>query len=251
MNILLTNDDGIHAPGIYALYLKLKKLGTVHVVAPDSQRSSVGHAITLAHPIWHSKVKRDKTFFGHAVSGTPADCVKFAIDVLFKEKPDLIISGINLGSNDGCSVFYSGTVAGAREGALLGIPSIAVSLDTFSNPDFSYASKFIIRFIKNFKTKLMPKGTFLNINVPNVKESKIKGIKMTKQGMIPIHGVFKKYKDPNQNEYFWLTGKTPVKRKDFGFDTYALAHNYVTVTPIHCDSTDYQFLDELESWKVN
>ena len=131
MYILLTNDDGIYAEGIYSIYAELAKMANVTVVAPESEKSSVGHAITLAHPIWFKRVRRKGQPFGYAVSGTPADCVKFGVNVLMKHKPDLVISGINLGANDGCSVFYSGTVAGAREGAILGIPSIAVSLATF------------------------------------------------------------------------------------------------------------------------
>src|SRR3989338_7858028 len=148
MRILLTNDDGIYADGIYALYLELKKIGTVTVAAPDSERSSVGHGITLAHPIWDKRVNRKGQFFGIGISGTPADCVKFAVAVLLKRKPDVVVSGINLGHNDGCSVFYSGTVAGAREGALMGIPSLAVSLGTFVNPNFSVVAKYTAKLAK-------------------------------------------------------------------------------------------------------
>src|SRR3989338_5281343 len=159
MKILLTNDDGIYAEGIYALYAELIKVGDVTVVAPDSERSSVGHGITLSHPIWFKKVRRKDKFFGYGISGTPADCVKFAVSVILKQKPDVVVSGINFGGNEGCSVFYSGTVAGAREGALLGIPSIASSLDTFVDPDFSYGAKFTARLVKKvFKNKI-PSGT--------------------------------------------------------------------------------------------
>ena len=250
MRILLTNDDGIYAEGIYALYSELKKLGNVTVVAPDAERSSIGHAITLAHPLWHKKVKRKGRFFGTGLSGTPADCVKFAVGVLMKREPDVVVSGINLGHNDGCSVFYSGTVAGAREGSLMGIPSLAVSLDTFVNPDFSYAAKCTAKIIKRITKEKMPKGTFLNVNVPNKKSSQIKGIKMTRQGLIPIHGHFRKYKDPNLREYYWMTGKMPVKKGDDQVDSNALINHYVTVTPIQNDQTDYSFLEQLNSWKI-
>lgn len=250
MHILLTNDDGIYAEGIYALYLELRKLGTVTVVAPDSERSSVGHGITLAHPIWHKKVNRKGKFFGTGISGTPADCVKFALGVLLKRKPDMVVSGINLGHNDGCSVFYSGTVAGAREGALEGIPSIAVSLATFVSPDFTYAAKCGAKMARLVVKEKMPKGTFLNVNVPNKKASKIKGIKITRQGLVPIHGTFRKRIDPNLREYHWMTGKMPVKKKDNRIDSCALSNNYVTVTPIQSDQTDYSFLEELNNWKV-
>lgn len=248
MQILLTNDDGIFSDGIYAFYRELKKLGRVTVVAPEAERSSVGHGITLSHPIWYKKIYRKNRFFGYAISGTPADCVKFALAVLLKgRKPDVVVSGINLGPNDGCSVFYSGTVAGAREGALLGIPSMAVSLATFVRPDFSYAARCGAQLVKMFaRQKKIPKGTFLNINVPHVRPAKIKGIKITQQGMIPIHGFFKKRTDPNLRDYYWMTGKVPIGGKNEGIDTYALHNNYVTVTPIQSDSTDYAFLDELK-----
>lgn len=250
MQILLTNDDGIYAEGIYALYRELKKLGTVTVVAPDSERSSVGHGITLAHPIWYKRVNRKGRFFGIGMSGTPADCVKFAVGVLLKRKPDVVVSGINLGHNDGCSVFYSGTVAGAREGALMGIPSIAVSLATFVNPDFTYAAKCGAKLIKLMVKAKMPKGTFLNVNVPNKKPRQIKGIKMTRQALVPIHGTFRKRTDPNFREYYWMTGKMLVRKKDNRLDTYALNNDYVTVTPIRSDQTDYSFLEELNHWEV-
>ncbi len=250
MHILLTNDDGIYAEGIYALYLELKKIGKVTVVAPDSEKSSVGHGITLAHPIWDKKVNRNGHYFGVGVSGTPADCVKFATGVLLKRKPDVVVSGINLGPNDGCSVFYSGTVAGAREGALMGIPSLAVSLATFVNPDFKYAAQCSARLVKLMMKNSLPKGTFLNVNVPNQKKSQIKGIKMTRQGLIPIHGTFHKRKNPHSREYYWMTGKIPVRGKNINIDTPALNNNFVTVTPIQCDETNYSFLEELNTWKV-
>lgn len=249
MHILLTNDDGIYAEGIYALYLELKKLGKVTVVAPDSEKSSVGHGITLAHPIWDKKVNRKGRFFGIGISGTPADCVKFATGVTLKRKPDVVVSGINLGHNDGCSVFYSGTIAGAREGALMGIPSLAISLATFVNPDFKYAAQYGARLTKVAVKKGMPKGTFLNVNVPNKKKTQIKGIKITRQGLVPIHGSFHKRVDPNLREYHWMTGKIPVQGNDNGVDTSALNNNFVTVTPIQSDQTDYSFLEELTNWK--
>ena len=245
MHILLTNDDGIYAEGIYALYLELKKLGQVTVVAPDSEKSAVGHSITLAHPIVYKKVNRKGKFFGYGISGTPADCVKFAVGVLLKHKPDAVVSGINQGPNDGCSVFYSGTVAGAREGALLGIPSVAVSLATFLNPSFSYAARCAAKIIKLLAKQGLSKGTFLNVNVPNLSSSKVKGVKVTRQATVPIHGTFRKRRDPHLRDYYWMSGKVPLKRKDNTVDTYALNNNYVTVTPIRSDSTDYAVLDRL------
>src|SRR3989344_5765520 len=250
MHILLTNDDGIYAEGIYALYAELTKIAKVTVVAPESEKSSVGHAITLAHPIWFKKVRRKGKPFGYAVAGTPADCVKFGVSVLLKQKPDLVISGINLGANDGCSVFYSGTVAGAREGAIFGIPSMAISLGTFTDPDFSYAAKIGAKLAKSLAKKRVPAGTFLNVNVPSSPASRIKGIKAARQGMEPIHSTFHKRIDPHDRHYYWMSGKTPPSEKDLGIDTYALSKQFVTVTPIHCDFTDYAFLTELAGWKI-
>ncbi|MBF0479795.1 MAG: 5'/3'-nucleotidase SurE [Candidatus Omnitrophica bacterium] len=251
MRILLTNDDGINAEGILALYKTLKPLGDVTIVAPDSERSSVGHGITLSYPIWYKKVYKNNKLFGYGISGTPADCVKFGVDVLMKkQKPDIVISGINWGCNDGCSVFYSGTVAGAREGALMGIPAIAISLDTFLAYDFSYAAQCGAHLVKIFKKQSMPKGTFLNVNVPAINTKKIKGYQITKQGTTPIHGLFEKRVDPHLRDYFWMSGKTPERKNDNSFDTYALNNGYITVTPIHCDSTDHQFCEKMKNWKI-
>ena len=251
MRILLTNDDGIYADGIFALYKELKKIGEVTVVAPDSEKSSVGHGITLSHPIWFKKVHRKSKFFGYGISGTPADCVKFAFSVILKRKPDIVVSGINCGANDGCSVFYSGTVAGAREGALLGIPSIAISLDTFVTPDFTYAAQAGRRITKHFFEHNLPRGTFLNVNVPNKPSHQIKGIKITAQGQVPIHGSFSKRTDPNLRDYYWMTGRqVPTDKKKSHLDTYALRNDYVTVTPIHCDLTDYISLKKMSDWKI-
>jgi 5'-nucleotidase len=243
MNILLTNDDGILSEGLYAMYKALKSLGTVTVVAPDGERSAISQAITLAEPIFSKEIYKKKKFYGTAISGTPADCVKFAIGVVLKKKPDLIVSGINLGPNDGCSVFYSGTAAGAREGALSGIPSIAISLATFLKPDFRYAAQVGAQYAKKILEEKLSRKSFLNINVPAVSRSLIKGIKITKQCRIPIHGKFKKLKDPEQRDYYWLSGREPATKKDLSYDTYALAHNYVTVTPISTDSTDQSYYE--------
>lgn len=243
MKILLTNDDGIFAEGIYAAYRELSKFADVTVVAPDSEQSSVGHGITLFYPLFAKKVSPERHFDGHAVSGKPADCVKFAVAVLLNgKKPDLVISGINYGGNDGCSVFYSGTVAGAREGALMGFDSIAVSLDCFENPDFSIAAKFTAKIAKWVQKNPLPKGTFLNVNVP---QGKPKGACFTRQGTDPIHGTFEKRQSPNDKHYYWMSAKSPAKQNNNLIDTYALMNQYVTITPIQSDLTDQAFLDKL------
>ncbi len=250
MKILLTNDDGIYAPGIAALAKTLSKISDLTVVAPDTERSAVSHAITLAHPLWSKKVKLNQKFFGYGVSGTPADCVKFGMDVILKKKPDLIVSGINFGDNDGCSVFYSGTVAGAREGALLGIPSMAISLATFENPDFTYAAKIGAKLAQRIYQNGLPLATFLNVNIPNLPKSRIKGILATTQGMMPIHGAFHKRLHPNLREYYWMSGKIPQHKEDLSVDTYALEQGYVTITPILCNLTHTAALQQIRDWRL-
>ena len=247
MQILLTNDDGIYADGIFALYQELKKIGSVTVVAPESERSSVGHGITLSHPIWVKRVKRKGKFFGYGISGTPADCVKFAVSVILKQKPDLVVSGINLGPNDGCSVFYSGTVAGAREGAIMDIPAMAVSLGTFLEPDFSYAARFTAKLAAKISGWQLPPKTFLNVNIPSRKAKDVKGVRVTRQGTVPIHGDFTRRKDPNLREYYWMTGTPPPIKNNLTVDTYALHKGYITLTPIHCDLTNYEYMSELNN----
>jgi len=249
MRILLTNDDGVQASGLTAIHEELKDLGEVTVVAPDMERSSTGQAITLNHPVYHKIVPLSGTVAGkfkaHALSGTPTDCVKFAVAVLLKKKPDLIVSGINRGSNDGCSVFYSGTVSAAREGALMGIPSVALSLDAYDDPDFRPAARISARIIRWALKARIPKGTFLNVNVPDLPEGKMKGVRFSEQCLIPIHGVFRKRKDPSGRVYYWLTGRPLATERQAKSDTFALQKGFVTIAPIHCDGTDHAFLNKM------
>ncbi len=248
MNILLTNDDGIYADGIYALYRALEKIGNVIVVAPLAEQSAVGHGITMSEPLRVKEVRRKSRSFGYAVSGTPADCVKIAIRSLLKKKPDLVVSGINLGPNTGFSVLYSGTVSGATEGAILGVPSIAVSLGTFTNPDYSYAASFAAKLSFKALKNGMPKGTFLNVNVPGCKRSGIKGVKVTVQGKAPIIESFDKRVDPRKRTYYWLTGEVIDLKADDDSDIAALKNNYVSITPVQYDLTDRSFMGELRKW---
>jgi 5'-nucleotidase len=248
MRILLTNDDGIYAEGLHAAYRELGKIADVTVVAPEFEQSSVGHGITLFYPLFVKKVSFEKRFDGYAVSGKPADCVKFGVSVLLKgKKPDLVISGINFGNNDGCSVFYSGTVAGAREGALMGINSFAISLDSFDRPDFSVAAKFTVKMARWVHQKGLPNGTFLNVNVPC---GKPKGVRFTRQGTEPIHETFEKRKNPYDKHYYWMGAKLPDHHNDNKIDTYALKNKYITITPIQSDLTDEAFLDKVEHYDL-
>lgn len=250
MNILVTNDDGIYAEGIRVLCESLKTVGRVTVVAPDTERSAVGHAITLSDPLRVKKVTRGGKFFGYATSGTPADCVKLAIRAILKKMPDLVVSGINLGPNVGYSVLYSGTVSGATEGAILGIPSIAVSLATFEDPDYRLAAEFTCKLaLAVIKNKGLPHGTLLSVNVPAVARKRINGVKVVRQSKAAIEERFDKREDPRKRIYYWLTGEVIESDGQEDADIEAIRKNYIAITPIHCDMTNHSFLDELKHWK--
>ncbi len=249
--ILLTNDDGINAPGLFALYESIRTMGDVTVVAPDTEMSAVGHAITLTDPLRVEKINKRGEFFGYAVSGTPADCVKIAVWALLDEKPDLIISGINLGNNTGISIIYSGTVSAATEGTILEIPSFAISLVAYRNPDFRYAAKFAKKMATIVLEKGLPVGTLLNVNVPNVKEEEIKGVLVTRQGKAVYREHFDKRTDPWGRSYYWMAGeKVELEEEEFVDDS-ALKNNQISITPIQFDLTDYANLDLLKSWNVS
>lgn len=249
MEILITNDDGIYSEGIFALYDSLRKSGNVTVVAPDTQRSAVGHAITLTDPLRVSEVRRRGVFFGYSTSGTPADCVKLAIRAIMKKTPDLVFSGINLGANTGYNILYSGTVSGATEGALLGIPSIAISLDTFIKPDFSCAAAFARKLAGLARKNRLPAGTLLNVNVPAVRPDRIKGVSVTRQSRTSFNDRFDKRTDPHGQMYYWLTGKFSQRDDHPGSDVTAVKSGRISITPIQFDLTDYKFTGELETWK--
>ena len=246
MKILLTNDDGIDAIGLQKLHAAIKTIAEPIVVAPHIERSAVGHAITLSDPLRVIEKSNADGFYGYALTGTPADCVKLAIKTLLPEPPDLIISGINLGSNLGTSVIYSGTVSAATEGIILGIPSIAMSLDTYLNPDFSYAQKFIADFVEHFDPKTMPPDIALNINIPAVSESKIEGVEVTTQGKFRFEEYFDKRTDPQARVYYWLSGKIRSDQDAEGSDSYAVKNNKVSITPIHYDMTNHQSLTTIK-----
>ncbi|HEO64125.1 MAG TPA: 5'/3'-nucleotidase SurE [Candidatus Omnitrophica bacterium] len=249
MNILITNDDGIYSDGIRALCNSLKDIGSISVVAPDTERSAVGHAITLSDPLRVKEVTRDGKFFGYATTGTPADCIKIAIRSLLKHRPDLIVSGINLGPNVGYSVLYSGTVSGATEGAILGIPSFAISLATFTNPDYSFAAKFTKKLARHIiQNNGLPKGTLLNVNIPAVSQGEIKGIRIVKQSERAIEERFDKRQDPHKRTYYWLTGEVIESDKKEDADIETIRKKYISITPIHCDMTNYGFMEELKKW---
>jgi 5'-nucleotidase len=249
-HVLISNDDGIDAPGILALVLEMKKIASVTVVAPDRQQSAVGHAITMNYPLRAVPVRKNGEFFGYAVDGTPADAVKLGVRFLLKEKPDLLMSGINHGSNTAINILYSGTVSAATEGTILGIPSIAVSLTTHDQADFSYAAKFAARLARRVVAEGLPQGTLLNVNVPAVPEEKISGVRITRQGNSSWEDTFDVRRDPAGREYFWLTGSMAIKDTDPETDQIAVRENFISVTPIHYELTDLPQLERMKHWSL-
>jgi len=250
ISILLTNDDGIYAPGIFYLKQAVEALGSVMIVAPLAEKSAVGHAITLSDPLRVQEVERDGTFFGYGVNGTPADCVKLAVHSLCKIKPDLVISGINLGPNTATNIIYSGTVSAAAEGTIIGIPSLAVSVATFQKADYSAAVHFIKRLVPEIMQRGLPEGVLLNVNIPAVAENKIRGVRITSQGKGRYQEDFDKRTDPNQRTYYWLTGKRMILDSGLDVDDSAVMENYISITPIHYDLTNYAFLEEMKAWNL-
>jgi 5'-nucleotidase len=253
MNILLTNDDGINAPGLSALASVVSKLGDIIIVAPATEMSAVGHAITISDPLRVSEVARNGEFFGYAVNGTPADCVKIAYWALLKDKPkpDLLISGINLGSNTGINTIYSGTVSAATEGAILSIPSFAISLATYTNPDFSYAADFAGKLVTSGLLNKLPKGVFLNVNVPAVPSHLVKGVRVTRQGLALFEESYQVRQDPRNRNYYWLSGEKKEVSKNLEDDDSAIADNYVSLTPIHFDLTCYAVLEKIKGFTID
>ncbi|MBN1398586.1 MAG: 5'/3'-nucleotidase SurE [Bacteroidetes bacterium] len=250
LEILVSNDDGIDASGIYSLVQEMKKIGNVTVVAPDKQQSAVGHAITMNYPLRVKEFKKNGKFFGYAVQGTPADCVKLAVRAILERTPDLIVSGINHGSNTAISIIYSGTVSAATEGTILGIPSIAISLTTYGAADFHYPAQIARKLALLIGKHGLPSGTLLNVNVPPLKPKDIKGVLITRQGKAIWNDTFDLRRDPNNREYYWLTGGLEKVDTDIEFDEAAVQNSYVSITPIQYDLTDYKMLDAMKKWGV-
>ena len=244
MRLLICNDDGIHAPGIQALHEAVHDLGETHVVAPAAEQSAVGHAITLSNPIKCRPVEKAGKFFGHAVGGTPADCVKLAITDLVKPPPDLLISGINLGPNAGISVIYSGTVSAATEGTILGIPSMAVSLNSFTEPLWATAARVARDLAQKVLQRGLPPETLLNVNVPNIPFEQIKGYQVTRMGRSRYNEVFHRRTDPRGNVYYWMDGEIELLGDGQGTDIRALEDGYVSLTPIWFDLTHQAVLGD-------
>ncbi|RLB43524.1 MAG: 5'/3'-nucleotidase SurE [Deltaproteobacteria bacterium] len=246
MRILLTNDDGIYAEGLLALYEVFSSDFDVQIVAPVTEMSAVGHAITLASPLRVQHVTRNQRFYGYAITGTPADCVKIAIKELMKEPPDVVVSGINPGRNVGMDILYSGTVSAATEAAFLGFRAIAVSIDTRKDPDYGFAAKIARHIVDFVMEKGLREGTALNVNVPALPPDQVKGVVFTRQGLSRFEERFEQRTDPRGNTYYWLAGETIVENGSPDTDYIALKSGMITITPIHYDLTCEEELRRLK-----
>ncbi len=252
MKIIVTNDDGIYSPGILELKKAMASLGSVTLVAPDVQKSGVGHSITFSHPLRVRDVYANGDFIGYGIDGSPADCVKLAVREILKERSQLLVSGINIGANVGINVLYSGTVAAAIEGALLGIPSVAISLEiSESTPDVKGAAETAKDIIAIIMKKELPRGTLLNVNIPNIPKEKIKGVKITNQFSGDFEEHYEKRTDPRGIAYYWLAGTGWPKVDVIGTDMHALKDGYISITPLRYNLTDQSFLTEVDSWDWN
>ena len=251
MRILLTNDDGIGAEGIQALWHELSKIAEVIVVAPDVERSATSQAITVDRPI-----RVDDYYFdnprisGWRVGGTPADCVKIALGALMTQLPDMVVAGINHGFNLGTDVLYSGTVSAAIEGALHGIPAVAVSLEGSNTYDFQTAAQFTSKLVQNIANRSLPPNTLLNVNVPALSSAEIKGVAITKLGVRQYENVFEPRRDPRGRMYYWMGGNVMNTDNDTDSDIVAIKMSKISVTPIHFDLTNYGIMNLIQSWNL-
>ncbi|MBN1301718.1 MAG: 5'/3'-nucleotidase SurE [Melioribacteraceae bacterium] len=251
MKILVSNDDGIDSRGIFELSQKLKEIGEVIVVAPRTEQSAVGHAITMKIPVRVTEYYRNGEFFGYAVDGTPADCIKMGIKNIMGELPDLVVSGINNGSNAAINIIYSGTVSAAREAAIMDVPAIAVSVTSHTVTEFDYAAEIAKNLALKVAENGLRAGTLLNVNIPDLPKDKIKGVLLTRQGLSKWDDKFEERKDPYGKKYYWLTGSLIDNDLELGTDHYALKNDYVSVTPIHFDLTDYEMFGKMKDWNIS
>lgn len=248
--ILLTNDDGVTAPGINCLAESLNDFANISIVAPQTEMSAMGHAITISDPLKVTEIFKDDIHFGWGIGGTPADCVKLAINGGLVEKPDLVISGINQGANVGVDIIYSGTVSAAYEGTILNIPSMAISLDSFVQKDFSAAGRVAKIMAQRIINEGLPMGTLLNVNVPAGDYDSFKGFTVTKQGSGTYREHFDRREDPRKRIYYWLSGTRHYEDPDPTLDENAVRAGHVTITPLHYELTNHDYLESLEAWDL-
>ena len=249
--ILITNDDGISAKGILSLYEEMINFGEVVIIAPDSPQSGMGHAITIHNPLRLEKLIMFSGSEAYSCSGTPVDCVKLGIYEVLKRKPDLIVSGINHGANTSTNVLYSGTMSAAVEGAMEGIPSIGFSLCNFkSDANFNGAKSVVRRVVAEVLKNGMPEGVCFNVNVPDINENQLNGIKVCRQANAFWEDRFDKRLDQFGKPYYWLAGGFQTQDNDNTTDLYWIEQGYASVVPTQYDMTSYKALKELENWSL-
>ena len=254
MHILVTNDDGVTAPGLFSLVQEMRRLGTVTVLAPDRNWSASGHVKTMHRPL---RVKEVQLCDGSSVlasDGAPSDCVALAALGLIPDKIDLVVSGINPNANVGHDVTYSGTVTAAMEAVIWGIPGIAVSLDSPAEHkgslDYGPAARVAFQVARAASEKGLPKGILLNVNVPYLPDEQIRGVQITRQGLRLYRDSLVQRKDPRGRPYYWIGGESPTGVPEEGTDFGALAAGAVSITPLHLDLSAYQAMEELSSWGI-
>lgn len=246
----MTNDDSIHAAGLAELWGALKEIAEITVVAPDRERSATGHCITVDRPL---RAEHLPLFGGRAwaVDGTPADCVKLAVNCLMEEKPDMVVAGINRGPNLAIDVIYSGTVSGALEGLILDIPAIAVSVTEYEHPDYRYAALFTKMLIPKVLRIGICKDNLLNVNVPSLPADEIEGVRITRLGSRKYMNSFEVRTDPRGRKYYWLGGAIADVENEADTDVDAINKRMISITPISVDRTNYQALDLLRNMKLD
>tara|TARA_B100001996_G_scaffold115023_1_gene87033 strand:+ start:1917 stop:2681 length:765 start_codon:yes stop_codon:yes gene_type:complete len=249
-SILIVNDDSIFSDGIKALWEAMSEIGSTTVVAPKSEHSGAGHAITISRPLQSEKINLECGLSGYAVNGTPADSVKFAVSVLMDKKPDILVSGINPGSNVGQSILYSGTVSAAREGTFRGVSSIAISLDGDGNIDYSSSKTISKKIVRSVLKNGLPSDTLLNITIPNIPKEQMKGFKITKQGSMYFSDSFEKIENSRGLESYWLTADHNDPDPSGDDDSVAVKEGYISITPLHSEQTNFSFIQELAKWDL-
>ncbi len=250
MYILVTNDDGIEAPALLPLKQALDQIAETIVFAPDHNWSASGHPKTMHKPLRADPVTLPDGSQALSSSGAPPDCVALALLGIIERRPDLIVSGINLGSNLGYDVFYSGTVAAAVEGVINGIPAIAFSLDSFEAVDYTGPASFAARLAQHVADHGLPADMFLNVNFPAVPWEEVKGVTITRLGRRVYRDELVSRVDPRGRPYYWIGGKPPGGVPDGGTDIWAVANGYVSITPVHLDMTAYHFREDLRRWNI-
>ncbi len=251
-SILVSNDDGINAPGFLTLKQALDDVGEVTVIAPDRRWTASGHAKTMHKPLRINEETLPDGSLAYVSNGSPADCIALAVLGFVPRLPDLVVSGINLGANVGSDILYSGTVSAAVEGTISGIPSLAASLDTYEDGDFEYAAHFMASLAQEVLSRGLPRNVLLNVNVPSASGQEIAGVEITRLGQRLYRDKLLERRDPRGRPYYWIGGETPSGfAEDEGTDIWALARKCISITPIHLDMTDHRFAENLRDWGIS